>query len=284
MSRPLYIGRLVNFQNHAYNLYEKGNAVWALWGKNKGDIMKRFICLMLVLSLVMQTAPLAFAGGPGQIIILDQGAGGPVVLPKPGQNNIFQGQTGQNGFIFINPGQFENGKGGNPNIGQTNNGQYTIDGLPVGQTNDQQNWGVMQCGPSDFANYHNTVVVNSLRDYKKQQRRLRRGQCTVICCQPPYNCRRQYSKEEYDLLRLYAQQKHEREMMQLQMTYREKERARVEAQMAEERKRQTNMALFSCLMFTIPMTFATIQANKDARRSRNNYNNWNQQYQNYYRR
>ena len=32
MSRPLYIGRLVNFQNHAYNLNEKGNAVWALWG------------------------------------------------------------------------------------------------------------------------------------------------------------------------------------------------------------------------------------------------------------
>ena len=245
--------------------------------------MKRFICSMLVLSLVLQTAPLAFAGDPGQIIILDKGVGGPVVLPKTGQNDIFTGQHGQNGYIFINPGQFETGKGGN-DIGQTNSGQYTINGLPVGQTEDQRKCTIIQCGPSGFTNYQNTAVLNSLREYKKQQRRLRRGQCTVINCQPPYNCQRQYSKEEYELLRLYAQQKHEREMMQLQMTYREKERARVEAQMAEERKRQTNMALFSCLMFTIPMTFATIQANKDARRSRNNYNNWNQQYQNYYRR
>ena len=238
--------------------------------------MKRYLCVFLVRALSLQTAPLALAGEQGSIVILDKGTGGPINFdPDSGQSYPHPGQhPGQSDWVII-----DNGQGGNPN----HPSQQDDFPFPIHQSPDQTGASIIPTAPSGFATYQHQYVQNGLRDYRRGCRRRRRGESIVISCYPPYNHQGQeYSEGELELLRMYAQQEHEREMARMQLDYREREIARIEAQRAEERKQRTNMALFQCMAFTIPMVFSSIHANREARDRRQEYQRYDQRWQQRY--
>ena len=242
--------------------------------------MKQFLSVLVIFTMVFQISPMAFAGN-GLIFLNKQTKSAPVNTGKGGGTQQIQVIQKTKGGQVVHP----------------NNGQQNYQNAIGGKNN-----AVQAVAPSQFANYQNMYVMNSLQDYSKF---MSKGQKNGFPVQTQNNQNNQFgqaqtgnnypmSKEQWAYIMQQQKYQQQKEMMILQhqwqgesqnqqMQMMEQQRLRQEAIRREEVKQQQTMMAMQMFGGIFSMALMTHQQNKQARNERRFYQQETQRNRNYYK-
>ena len=181
----------------------------------------RFICGLLILSLLSPSALLAGGFDPGFDDIQYQPN---VVIVDPGQYDQWNGQTGQ--WQTGQTGQWQD-------YGQV----WKYPEQKVYAWPESRCWQEVQYSPSQFTNLQTQWAFNGYKEYDQWNQQSRR------CGNNDGYWGYWQDQARYD---------HEMKMTKMQYQYRDREMQRIRKQQEEQRKHQNRVAGFTMLGMSIP--------------------------------